>query len=148
MWTTFWLWTWGQPRATRGGWLGATLGPRRMTRRDSWEGIELKGGDRGYWLISATCRALGCPHVHNQKVVRIWTFLYYTIYNIYWLLLWCMQLYINISNQKVRLSLISLPQHFGDHPPCQFNSLSLFFACILWILTNAWFDSNHTTISA
>ena len=32
--------------ATRGGWLGATLGPRRMTRRDSWEGIELKGGPR------------------------------------------------------------------------------------------------------
>ena len=31
--------------ATCGGWLGATSGPRRMTRRDSWEGIELKRGD-------------------------------------------------------------------------------------------------------
>ena len=29
---------------TRGGWLDAKLSPRRMTRRDSWEGIELKGG--------------------------------------------------------------------------------------------------------
>ncbi|KAJ9552640.1 hypothetical protein OSB04_016685 [Centaurea solstitialis] len=36
-----------------------------MTGRDSWEGIELKGGTT---LKDATCRALGCPHVHNQKL--------------------------------------------------------------------------------
>ena len=35
---------------------------------------------RIYWLVSATWRALDCPHVHNQKVVHIWTFIYIYIY--------------------------------------------------------------------
>ncbi|KAJ9539311.1 hypothetical protein OSB04_032044 [Centaurea solstitialis] len=42
-----------------------------MTRRDSWEGIDLK---RGTTLKVATCRALGCPHCQVKlcNLSRVW----------------------------------------------------------------------------
>ena len=53
--------------ATHGGWLGATSGPWRMTRRDSWEGIELKRGPRSKPPLLTSLRHVASSRLSSRS---------------------------------------------------------------------------------